>query len=304
MDLFIIVLSILFLQVWGADNPLHKDGWLVRWTEYLKKFLVASSAPYFLVSVILPVVGLSLIFGLLYAVSYWLILPLGIVVLLYSFGRGEFSELVQEYTQACYNGDWEAACVRAEMLGVVSERIPALTAITPEEQEALRKNSAATQAEMDRPEWQVLHLAVLREASYRGFERMFAVLFWCFLLGPAGAFMYRLTFLFIQKNDAESPLADLVLRFMEWPAARVLAMSFAITGNFVSCYKSWRKHMLNIQEQTRDLLSRAIFGALSVADTTVQTVDITQKELALLDRLYVRTLWFWLCAVAILTLIF
>jgi len=46
-----------------------------------------------------------------------------------------------------------------------------------------------------------------------------------------------------------------------------------------------------------------VLGALSVCDELPQTCEVTRKELSLLDRLYKRTLWFWLAAAAIIVII-
>lgn len=274
MKLFVIVLAILILQVWGAKNPLHKDGWLDRWFAYLRHYFASTSYQYFLIAVCVPTLVLASVFWLLMLTSTWVVLPLEVFVLLYAFGRGEFGAIVQEYNNACLVNDWSIAVERAQRLGVNTETIV-------------------------QDDWSLLHHRVLQEAGYRGFERMFAVLFWFFLCGPAGALLYRLIFLFGVKEEAENPTYEKALRWMEWPVARLLALSFTITGNFVGCYKSCRHHLAHLSISTRELLSASILGALSVDEDVPQTCEVTQKELKLLDRLYVRTLWFWLFCIAI-----
>ncbi len=278
MNLFVIVIAILILQVWGAKNPLHKDGWYDSWLAYLRKFYVSTSNVYFLLAVFIPIVAMAVIFWIVAASSYWLLLPLGVVVMLYSFGRGEFGEIVQEYTQACFLDDWKTGTERAEGLGV-----------------------DVSQVEKD--DWKSLHHCVLQEAGYRGFERMFAVLFWFFLFGPVGALFYRILFLFNEKIDVECPVAEKCLKIAEWPAVRLLALSFSVTGNFVGGFRSCRDQLFQLKYSAREILSNAILGALSVDEDLPQTCEVTQKELKLLDRLYVRTLWFWLVGVALVTIL-
>ncbi|VUD40296.1 hypothetical protein TDB9533_00079 [Thalassocella blandensis] len=278
MELFVIVIAILILQVWGARNPLHQDGWYGTWLNYLNTFYLSTSASYFLIAALLPTLLVALIFWLLMKSSTWLVLPLEVLVLLYSFGRGEFGAIVQEYTSACFIDDWETGTERASRLGVQVD-------------------------EVEPNNWKELHLQVLKEAAYRGFERMFAVLFWFYLFGPAGAFLYRIVFLFVQKNDAENPAAESTLKGLEWPVVRLLALSFTITGNFVGCYKACKRQLLSLHDEAKDILSNAILGALSVDEELPQTCEVTQKELKLLDRLYIRTLWFWLFCVALFTIL-
>ena len=277
MDLFVVVIAIAFIQVWGGDNPLHKDQWFSRWGAWgAKRFSIASPAFFLLVSIV-PVIAVGLV---IYGISWfssWLILPISTLVLLYSFGRGEFSGIVTEYTRACADSDWTTGVARASRLGVKTSDL----------------------AEND---WAMLHSHVLDEAGYRGFERMFVVLFWFFLVGPLGAFAYRCMFLFSRQYLDENPLAKKVLWVAEWPAVRLLGLTFALTGNFVGCYRHWKNCVFCAHRTTVEVLSPMILGALSVDDDLAQTCDVTRRELELLDRLYTRTLWFWLAAASLFIL--
>lgn len=277
MELFIIVIAILFVQVWGAENPLHKDGWFLSWLARVAVYFSASSAAFFILAVVLPSLVLGVLLYVISLQSYWPIVPVGVLILLYSLGRGEFSEIVAEYTQACYKEDWESGINRAGGLGVNVEGIA-------------------------RDDWVTLHQHVLEEAAYRGFERMFAVLFWFLVLGPVGALLYRLTFLFSAAKP-DNAVANKFLWLIEWPAVRVLGLSFAMTGNFVGCIRRWRESVLCITRSTQMTIGQSVLGALSVDDDTTQSCDITRKELSLMDKLYRRTLWFWLGVSAIIIIV-
>lgn len=278
MNLFIVVISIAFVQVWGAANPLHKDGWFCRWASILSKsprmpldfhLILALGAP--LLVLVFVQMGLS-------ELSDWLLLPLGVGVLLYSFGRGEFGDIVAEYTKACYVEDWPSALERAHRLNVTTDGL-------------------------SQGEWSQLHQYVLDEAGYRGFERMFAVLFWFFVLGPMGALLYRLTFIYSREIQPENDLARRLRWILEWPAVRLLGLSFALTGNFVGCFHRLRECVFCAKRSTIAVLSPLILGALMVDDDVSQTCDVTRKELNLLNGLYTRTLWFWLATASILVLL-
>ncbi|MFL0810610.1 MAG: regulatory signaling modulator protein AmpE [Agarilytica sp.] len=273
MELFIVVIAILFLQVWGADNPLHKDQWFDDWLSFTKKQFSASAEKHFAFTVAVPVLVLAVAFWLIGQKMLWPLVPLGVIVLLYSFGRGEFGELVQAYTKACYQEDWKSGIERAQSLRV--------------DVEGIREN-----------DWDSLHRHVLEEAAYRGFERMFAVLFWFFIFGPLGALAYRLTFLFCEKYQDNAP-AKKFLWLSEWPAVRVLGLSFALTGNFMGCIRKWRESLLCVVRPTKMTIGQSVLGALSVEEGINQTCDVTRKELSLMNQLYLRTLWFWLAATAI-----
>lgn len=276
MEIFVVVLALTFLQIWGAQNPLHKDSWFASWCAMLANKISNKDVLSF-VCVALPLVALAIALEMLVHKSIWLALPLAVCVLLYSFGRGEFFEIVREYTQACYIEDWESATARAERLNVNLDQV-------------------------EENDWSGLHQQVFDEAGYRGFERMFAVLFWFFLLGPVGALMYRLVFI-QARADEQNSFSRRWLWIIEWPAVRVLGLSFAFTGNFGGCFSRWQESVFCIKRSSSAALSASIFGALSVEDDLEQTCEITRKELSLLSKLYQRTLWLWL-AVASFVIIF
>jgi AmpE protein len=268
LEIIVVVLALTFLQIWGAKNPLHRDAWFLRWQAWLEAKDEGAKEWLSFVAVALPLALVLIVFELLMRQSIWLALPLAVLVLLYSFGRGEFFEIVREYTQACYIEDWESAGARAARLNV-------------------------DLADIQENDWSGLHQRVFDEAGYRGFERMFAVLFWFFLLGPLGALMYRLVFLQVH-GEQPNTLAKRWLWILEWPAVRVLGLSFALTGNFGGCIARWKETLFCAKRATEIVLSRSILGALSVEDEMEQTCEVTRKELNLLSTLYQRTLWLWL----------
>ncbi len=283
MSLFIVILAIAFLQVWAGDNPLHRDSWYFQWVDNVRQRFARGSLSWLApaISVLLPLLACGLALALLWDISNWLVLPFGVAILLYSFGRGEFGEIVTEYTKACSEQDWVSGVERASRLGVNVE--------------GLGLN-----------DWSSLHQQVLNEAAYRGFERMFAVLFWFFLLGPVAALGYRLLFLYNQRIREEGfsdSVAAKTLWIVEWPAARVLGLSFSFTGNFVGCYNRWAESAFCFKSASSEVLGQSVLGALSVDDDLTQTCEVTRKELSLLHKLFTRTLWFWLAAAALAALL-
>lgn len=279
MELFVVVIAILFVQVWGAENPFHQDAWFTKWVTYIEKRGNEDNAQlvWFVLGSVFCITAFAL--WLISLTSYWLLLPVSVGLLLYSFGRGEFSEIISAYIQACKEDDWSAAVEHATAIDVDVMSV-------------------------DKDNWSLLHQHVLELAAYRGFERMFAVLFWFFVLGPLGAFMYRVTFLYSTNRLGKDQKANKFLWYLEWPAARVLGISFAFTGNFMGCYHRWRESLLCVTRPTQLTLAQSVLGALSIDEELSQTCEVTRKELTLLDRLYRRTLWFWLamCAVTIILL--
>lgn len=274
MYLIAVLCALALLQLWGAASPLHRDAvfktWCIRvaawpWVGGLSGLRMA-------VVLLVPVLATALL-------AWWL--PMGlwlawaILVLCYSLGRGEFAPETASYTLACNDGAWDVATNKAQRQG-------------------------ADLADLIRGDWPQLHQRMLEAAAYQGFERLFAVLFWFVLLGPGGALLYRLSFLYAQAHGER--VARRWLWALEWLPVRLLGVSFAVTGNFVGCVNRWKRHVLNLASTSGNVLRETVLGALSVDDEIMQSCDCTQREINALKRLYTRTLWFWITCLAIGTL--
>lgn len=283
MQILIILLTLGFTRLWDGANPLQRDAWYWQWSDFLRSHarLAGKPLPRLLLSVGGPVLALLVVMGLLAAVSYWLLLPLGVVVLLYSLGRQTMPEIVDTYTSACACQDWAFGVEQAAVLGVDGH--------------GLQEN-----------DWNNLHKQVLQAAAYRGFEHSFAVLFWFMLLGPAGALLYRLSRLYCDRffsdpavKDEERSDAERLLWLLEWPCVRLLGISFAVTGNFVGCFRRWRVCFLCTTRTSKEVLYQSVLGALLMDDDLQPNPDITRRELSALRGLYNRTFWSWLGIIGI-----
>ncbi len=283
MQLLIILLSLGFRRLWDGANPLQHDGWYWQWLDFLerKELLIGRPLARLLVGIGGPLLALLIVMGLLSAVSYWLLLPLGVVVLLYSLGRQPMPDTVDTYTSACACQNWDFALEQAAALGV-------------------DRHCAAEN------DWDTLHKQVLQAAAYRGFEHSFAVFFWFMILGPAGALLYRLSWLYCDRlgraatdPDEDHSDAERLLWLLEWPGVRLLGISFAVTGNFVGCFHRWRVCFLCATRSSREVLYQSVLGALLVDDDLRPNPDITRRELAALRGLYNRTFWCWLGVIGI-----
>jgi AmpE protein len=272
MHLIVILLALAGLQLWGARNPLHRDTAFYSWISLISGWSGVKGIWWArLLIVLLIPVSLVVLLAAVLPVGFWLVLAT--VVLLYSLGRGEFAPETTAYTLACNDGAWEVALVKAQKQGADVEGLA-------------------------REDWPLLHQRMLEATAYQGFERLFAVIFWFLLFGPAGALLYRLSFLYC-RAEPENPGAKRWLWALEWVPVRLLGVSFAITGNFVGCINHWKRHAISTVSSSAAVLRETVLGALSVDDELMQSCDCTQREIAALKRLYARTLWFWISCLAI-----
>jgi AmpE protein len=78
-------------------------------------------------------------------------------------------------------------------------------------------------------------------------RRLFGVLFWFLVLGPVGAFAYRIGCeLRVQVNalsytGLQSAASD-AQWFLDWPVARLVASLFALMGHFEAAIQAWREY--------------------------------------------------------------
>ena len=275
MYIIIVLCALALLQLWGSRNPLHRDQYFCRWVdESLNlKWLKARPEIALVWSLGLPV---FIVLTAQFWLPAWMWVIFAVAVLLYSLGRGEFAPHIEPYTMACTDNRWGDALSEARRQGIDVEDIRA-------------------------DDWPELHQKILGAAAYQGFERMFAVLFWFVVFGPAGALLYRLSFLYAKRVD--QPVVAQWLWALEWLPVRALGASFALTGNFVGCINRWKTYLFCLKSGSAYLLSETVLGALSVDDELMQSCDCTQREIVALRSLYTRTLWMWVAIIAILSLV-
>lgn len=319
--IFLSLVAVLAIVYWlGSASILHYDGWFKWLINRLQKIPGLSAAPALplILALIIPLSVLVLAFLVVhqFAGKQWLFF-LYVPVLLYSLGRGNILTDAQEYIALATRGDSVAA---AQLL------------------DRLRANEPAA----DVSDWRGLHTEALKVFAYRGFERMFAVLFWFFIAGPFGALLYRLSVLYRDFSEAGSDAvatANKWLWLLELPSVRLMGVTWAFVGNFETC--PLRKNLLDMHSPSDYVLNECLRGALGAStDCSVaamaqmapaekaemqeemeeETQDIIEDltgdvitthsepaySFALVKSslpLYSRSLLFWICAIAFATLV-
>lgn len=287
MPFIAVVITYLVLRWKGGADFLHNDDWFYRWSEYLRRVPALADSPVAVLVAALagPVLVLLVVLAVLDHVWHWLQLVVAVVVLLYAVGRGRFHRVVKRYRRAHRANDWLTALAAYQ------------ATVAPQE---LAEDLPA------QDDWLALDERMNQAVAYRGFERTFAVLFWFVVLGPAGALLYRLTTLYRQGEDKSLPAqaeASRFLWYLEWPAVRVLGLSFALTGNFVSCVHSLRNHFWSGEQATGQSLLHFAEGALQVGEKPAVAEQEAQVETAGILSLLNRTLIFWISVLALVTVL-
>lgn len=287
MGFLSLLVVLLLVQLWGFGGPLQRDGWYRVWCQWLQA-QIKQPALVLALGVFLPVVALLSVMLLLYLQGFsWLLVLLNIPVLLFALGRGRLDSLVLDYKDA-----WEG-----------QERAKACDAVN-----ALRLDGE--QACQTDSQWQGVHAEAFQAISYRGFERMFAVLFWFSLLGAPGALLYRLTALAAREpllGDKSQEAIRHLLWLLEWPAARLYYLSVAMVGDFVACAERWRVLGLCMKSPTAMVVEAFNRGALGLDGALVREIEpgdtAAVAEIDKLVQLMSRALILWVCAAALIALL-
>jgi AmpE protein len=274
---FLVLLLAVWIEKFSAlRQRVQRDApWLYQLNRLESNPRTAKRPWWILIlTVVLPLVVLALVLAIVGSVAYgWLVLPIHLLVLIYSLGRGDVKATLGSFRDACRRGDQEAAVLVAERdLGVQAEN----------EEQLL--GGAQTYLL-----WQI----------YQGF---FAVIFWYFVLGPVAALAYRL----LALASAHGKTPELVERAtqarhaFDWVPVRLLAASFALVGNFVAVSRVMLSELLNWNISASRLISKVgcVAGEVPAPVVGVEGVN----SLDVLWELLIRSAIVWYVGFALITL--
>ena len=241
---FLVLLLVLWVEKFSAlRQRLQRDGFFL--TELARLERRRKADPWWVLSilVLLPVAVLALLLHVLEPVAYGLLaLPVHLLVLIYSLGRGDAKATLGPFRDAWRRGDEQAAVHVAERdLGVTAD----------DSQSLIQK--------------------VQGHLLWQAYQSFFAVIFWYVLLGPAAALAYRLLALTGERasNPAVQERARQLRHAFDWAPVRMLAASFALVGNFVALSRVMLHELLNWNISAPRLIEQAGTAAADIpADVT------------------------------------
>lgn len=297
MTFLAVMIVYLMLHQWRNISAIQHDAWFSNLINALRKVDVLAKTEGAVMATSIAIPLLIVVAATMVLQSIWvgLVLLVAVPVLLYSVGRGRFKAIIISYLQALKDGNWSAAVEAAKSMDC--------------NQEITFKASSKQVSEKD---WKNLHHQFLYAASYRGFERVFAVFFWFVVLGPIGALLYRLSSLYLHIESEKNPgsvnskdkvLAQRWLWLLEWPAARALGISYAVTGNFMGCIRCWRSNLFDAHVATQHMLGNCVKGALTIDEDDAILNQVEERQLRWLQSLLSRTLIFWMSLLAVFTIV-
>lgn len=273
---FLVLVLVLWVEKFSAlRQRLQRDGFFL--TELARLERSGKVHPWWSLAILVlaPVALLVLLLYVLEPVAYGLLaLPVHLLVLIYSLGRGDAKAALGPFRDAWRRGDDQAALH-------VAERDLGLAADDP----------------------QSLLIRVQGYLLWQAYQSFFAVIFWYFLLGPGAALAYRLLVLCAEHSGqaALKGKAEQLRHVMDWLPVRVLALSFALVGNFVAVMRVMLHELLNWRISAAHLIARV--GR--VADDIPEQED-SQRGLARLDSLWellLRSAVLWYAGFALWTVL-
>lgn len=236
-----------------------------------------------------PVVALAVLTGdRLLGLPYVLFAS---VVLVFSLGPRDLKDEVDDYCNALARGDTAQAAERAK---------------------ALLEDDASSR---DGPTREVVEEAILTQSN----NRIFAVIFWFMVLGPSGAWLFRVTDLMRRRAVFESrrhapgdqPAPEFLIALqtihgaLSWVPARLTALFFALAGSFEDAVGGWRNYVATASGEFFEANDHVLVCVGKGAIGPVRTPEGMAPELASARaamRLVLRTLLIWLVLLSALTL--
>jgi len=254
--------------------------------------LVARTQPLLAYPII--VVGLAVATLPVWLISYWLERPeilwdlaylsFAVLVVFLCLGPRDLSEEVQEYCASLDANDSEAADrVLLEM------------------------------SELENPQRNAID--VVEDAIFiQATNRIFGVVFWFMVLGPVGAWIFRVSDLCRRRaafnairdpDDDAAGLASIeaIYGLLKWMPARLAIIGYLLSGNFDAGWLAWRNHV-PAEHVPLDRRNDAIVAVVGKAAMTGVLEEPGNSSAAARNsmRLVRRTLFFWGAAIAVLTI--
>jgi AmpE protein len=249
--------------------------------------------PVVLLAAVLTLPVYAVIFSLGGTLAGFTYLILAVVVLFFSLGPRDIGEEVDEYCKALESEEDEDIFNAAK--AIIESDVPT------EAHERIRcvEESVCVQAN----------------------NRLFAVVFWFVLLGPLGAWAYRVTdmirrravFSVAREEESDSNVAMLrdaavmLHGWLAWIPARLTAVGYATAGHFDEAVAAMRapteQRDASTSEQSENLLARVGTAALALQDRPDESVtERGVRGAVAANRLVFRLLIIWAVIISAMTL--
>ncbi|MFJ2539349.1 MULTISPECIES: regulatory signaling modulator protein AmpE [unclassified Pseudomonas] len=266
---FLVLLLAVWVEKFSAlRHRVQRDGGWIRELNKLESSARLANRPWLVLTilVLLPVALLGLLLVVLEPVAYGLLaLPVHLLVVIYSLGRGDLLGGLGPFRDAWRREDLQAAAH-------VAKRDLDICADSGEQL-------------LDQVQGHLL---------WQAYQSFFAVIFWYFVLGPVAALAYRLLALAEEhgQNPALVERAAQLRHAFDWVPVRLLAASFALVGNFVAVSRVMLHELLNWNISAAQLINKVGLAAGEIPPPAVGPEGINTLDCLWELLLRAAVLWF------------
>lgn len=228
---------------------------------------------YLAVPVVLVGLLQHFLLGVLFGFLYWLV---AFAVLALCLGRRDEMAAVQRFREHWVRREWQSAYVEGAQQSLITSA-----------------DSATLMHEEATGVWLAAELRAL-----------FSPLFWFVLLGPLAALSYWLLRLTVKDESPAALVAKRLLDLVDWAPARVLALTFALVGDFVGTYEQLKARLFDGQSAA-SVLSACAASALhwqALSGDDDELAEAGGHRFVELDSLLLRTQVTWVVILALLVL--
>jgi len=275
---FLVLLLALWIEKFSAlRHRVQRDGGWIRELNKLETSTRLARQPWLVLTILVlfPVALLALLLLVLEPVAYGLLaLPVHLLVVIYSLGRGDLLGGLGPFRDAWRREDLQAAAH-------VAKRDLDICADSGEQ----------------------LLESVQGHLLWQAYQSFFAVIFWYFVLGPVAALAYRLLALAQEhgQNPALVERSAQLRHAFDWLPVRLLAASLALVGNFVAVSRVMLHELLNWNISAAQLINRVGLAAGEIPPPVVGPEGI--NTLDCLWELLLRAAVLWYAGFALWTVL-
>jgi len=147
---------------------------------------------------------------------------------------------------------------------------------------------------------QAQHHSLLNSIFIAADRRVFAVVFWFVLLGPAGAILYRMIALPFDVHKKNVPEEQLVMArsleqieaIMNWLPARIFSLLLALGGHFKQVFAQWKRLAWQGIHGNDEIITECGRSALgkTAQDLLPPDGSVERRAVGLIDRVFAITL--------------
>lgn len=283
MYLIIILISLAVERFISHHVEYRRFQWFLALGHWLRNLgpVILKDGPIGVIITVLPLVALTFLCVALFGALFYFVFS--IIVLLFCFGPKDIDADTDSYIQACERDDSE------EKQAILQDMLNGRT---------------YTGFEGHQPR---MVDALFVEAN----DRIFSVLFWFLILGPAGALLYRFSSELHRDavlND-ETPayfreVAAYLHAILDWPSGHLTALGYAISGSFTHAFEQWTAQVRSRRKNgnlAQILIATGRGAALLDTNKVIVEMDEVDK-VSIANELVWRTIIVWVVAVALFTI--